>query len=190
MDEETFGKPTPWQDPETGKFFITIEDEAVPGYDPGNIEGDWEVTYVDDVPYVSVPDGWIDGNNSYRGQGYKAGEGWFEDGVYKEDVVPQAVKLCDKINYASSMQSHKMGGVAAYNDLHTMIVGKNTQQQRWEGTRVADIHDCYYRFIQTSDAATPVFDGIDTFGSAKADKVTMGFHKKHGPYYPEIKQSY
>lgn len=80
------------------------------------------------------------------------------------------------------MQSHKMGGVAAYNDLHTAIVGKNTQQERWPGTRVADIHDCYYRFIQTSETSTPVFDGIDTFGSAKADKVTMGFHKKHGPY--------
>lgn len=190
FDKETFGVLEPWHDTETGKDFITIEGPQNSGIDPGNIEGDWEVTYIDGVPYASVPDGFIDGDNNYRGRGYKAGEGWFDNDVYYEEEAPFGYKLCDKINYASPMQSHKMGGVAAYNDLHTAIVGKNTQQQRWPGTRVACLQDCYYRFIQTSDTATPIFDGVDTYGSAKADKVTLGYHKKHGPYYPEIKESY
>ena len=54
-----------------------------------------EVTCTDPDTGETVPDGWIDGNNHYRGQEY----------VLSDDA-PKMKKAVLKINYASSMQSH------------------------------------------------------------------------------------
>ena len=82
-------------------------------YDPVKNEAK-EYPYNDDGT-VTVPDGWIDGNGKYRGMGYQVSEG-----------TPLASKLVNKINYASSMQSHLTGANNLYNDLHKEVVGKNS----------------------------------------------------------------
>ena len=59
---------------------------------------------------IEVVDGWIDGNGMYHGQFYTPVIGG-----------PKATKLVNKINYASPMQSHKMGATRLYNDVMKAI---------------------------------------------------------------------
>lgn len=74
------------------------------------------------------------------------------------------------------MQSHKIGCTRAYNDLHTLICGKDDSKGR-----EAVLEDPYLCFIQTSEESEPVFTGPGTFGSAKGDKPTFGYDKKKYP---------
>jgi len=139
-------------------------------YEGNQIQG----TYYDDLPDASkalvtvvVPDGWIDGNGKYRGQQY----------LCRTDV-PYAQKLVVKINYASSMQSHKQGCTELYNDLYRAIV--TTAPKTSSKARVTVLERPFLYFVQSSTDAQPVFMGLGTFGSGKCDKKTWGFDKaKH-----------
>lgn len=113
-----------------------------------------------------VGDGWIDGNGVYQGQKYKLIDG-----------VPAAQKLVLKINYASSMQSHKQGGTELYNDLYRKVVGLTSIQQTegFENTRVAVIERPFLYFTQGDNDTEPVFQGLGTFGPGKMDKKTWGY---------------
>lgn len=116
---------------------------------------------------ITVPDGWIDGNNNYRGQQY----------LVREDV-PYAQKLVLKINYASSMQSHKQGCTELYNDLYRAIV--TSAPLTSDKARVSVLEKPFLYFVQTSTDSQPIFMGVGTFGSGKCDKLTWGFDKsKH-----------
>ena len=116
---------------------------------------------------ITVPDGWIDGNNNYRGQQY----------LVREDV-PYAQKLVLKINYASSMQSHKQGCTELYNDLYRAIV--TSAPPTSDKARVSVLEKPFLYFVQTSTDSQPIFMGVGTFGSGKCDKLTWGFDKsKH-----------
>ena len=115
---------------------------------------------------IVVPDGWIDGNGKYRGVGYKvsANSPMFQKGV-------------NKINYASSMQSHLIGINWLYNDLHTTICGQNTMQQAVSGAVVAKHTEPFLFFTQADGSDRAVFRGPCAFGAGKMDKPAWGYVK-------------
>ena len=116
---------------------------------------------------IKIVDGWIDGNDMYRGNSYMI-----------EDASPIAQKLVLKINYASCQQSHLMGGCRMYNDLHTAIVGKNKMQKDNAKARVAKIQYPFHYFTQGLSDSTAVYQGPGTFGPGKMDDYTWGYNKK------------
>lgn len=123
---------------------------------------------------VGVPDGWIDGNGMYRGKSYMLSNRYGQ-------------KLCIKINYASSMQSHLIGGNNGYNDLHTLVVGKQGMQVYNENVRLCKEQKPFYFFEETEGVTS--FKGLGTFGPAKMDDASMGFDKKETPNFCMIEGS-
>lgn len=111
---------------------------------------------------------WVDETGVDHGKCYQNAAG-----------LPYATKLVDKRNWASSMQSHKMGATRMYNDLYQDVVGKNeiTRITGKENCRVAVYEDPFLVFEQENDDTDPVFIGMGTFGSGKADKPTFGYDK-------------
>ena len=107
---------------------------------------------------------WVDGNGVERGKFYQL-----------QDGVPNAVSLVGKRNWASSMQSHKMGATALYNDLWKAIVKNNgiTNTPGYEDTRVAVVQKPFLYFIRETENDQYVFDGFMTFGPAKFDEPTF-----------------
>lgn len=121
---------------------------------------------------VIVPDGWIDGNGKYRGMGYMVAEGY-----------PMAQKMVNKINYASSMQSHLIGVNWLYNELHAAVVGKNALQDAVNGAVVAKHTEPFLFFVQQEGASAPVFRGPCAFGAGKMDKPSWGYVKSAYPNF-------
>lgn len=119
---------------------------------------------------------WVDENNEDHGMCYQNAEG-----------LPMAKKLVDKRNWASSMQSHKMGATNLYNDLYKLVVGKNeiTSIEGNENCRVCVYEEPFLVFQQTDTSANvgekAEFIGMGTFGSGKADKPTFGYDKTKTP---------
>lgn len=97
--------------------------------------------------------------------------------------VPAAKKLVTKINWASSMQSHKMGETEAYNILWKKIVGGNsiTNTEGFEKCRAAIIEKPFLYFVRETPDSEPVFYSFATFGPGKADKPTFGYDKSKFP---------
>lgn len=122
--------------------------------------------------FKSADSKWIDETGEDRGKCYQNADG-----------LPMAVKLVDKRNWASSPQSHKMGATRMYNDLYYEVVGKNefNAVEGFENCRVAVYEDPFLVFQQETDDAEPVFVGMGTFGSGKADKPTFGYNKDTTP---------
>ena len=115
---------------------------------------------------VTVPDGWIDGNGKYRGTGVQIAAN-----------IPFAQKTVNKINYASSMQSHLIGINWLYNELHTAICGQNTMQQAISGAVVAKHTEPFLFFTQAEGATRAVFRGPCAWGAGKMDKPSWGYVK-------------
>lgn len=114
----------------------------------------------------------VDLNGTDKGQKYQLYSG-----------LPWAKKLVGKINYASSMQSHKAGACNLYNDLYASIV-TDWGVQRTEGftnTRVAVPELPVLYFVQTEEDTAPVFQGLMTFGPGKGDKPTWGYDEETFP---------
>lgn len=139
---------------------------------------DYEYAQKDGEDAVVVPDGWVDGNGKYRGVGYIVAEG-----------TPMAQKLVNKINYASSMQSHLTGVNNLYNDLHKIIVGKNSIQKSCDTARVSKYTEPFLFFTQAEGSDTAVYRGPCTFGAGKMDKPTWGYIKKLHPNFAMIEGS-
>ena len=120
------------------------------------------------------PTVWTDGNNVIHTDGYRL-----------TDDDPAAVKLVAKLNWASSMQSHKQGSTALYTDLWREVVGGNsiTNTQGFEDARVTVHEKPFLFFTKETENSTPVFYGLMTFGSAKYDKPTFGYDKNVFPDY-------
>lgn len=116
---------------------------------------------------IRTVDGWIDGNGLYRGPYYQI-----------DSSCPLGQKMVLKINYASCMQSHLMGGCKMYNDLHTTIVGPNKLQKDTPNARVAKFQAPFHYFTQGLDEITAVYQGPGTFGPGKMDDKTWGYNKK------------
>lgn len=108
-------------------------------------------------------------------------------------------KLCGKFNYASSMQSHKIGTVRAFNDLWDACVDKSDFTSEEIKGRKACLEDTFIAFyVETDlkdvsnyklsdlaqlDDSKIMFAGFQTWGSAKGDKNTFGYSKKTTPEY-------
>lgn len=123
--------------------------------------GYWKWNHQFDFKDKSV---WIDGNGVKKGAFYQL-----------QDNSPKARKLVSKLNWASSMQSHKMGSTSLYNDLWKAIVGGNsiTQTEGYESSRVAIEEKPFMYFIKETPDSNPTFAGLVTFGSGKADVATF-----------------
>ena len=114
----------------------------------------------------TVKDGWVDGKGNYKGQYY-----------YLSTSDAKWQKLVGKINYASSMQSHKMGATNAYNDLYRAVMDASldTIMANDSKTRCAVKEDMFFFFVQEEGETTPHFEGIMTFGAGKMDKKCWGY---------------
>lgn len=104
---------------------------------------------------------------------------WFDG----ENNHPKVSRMTPKTNYASSMQSHKIGATGVYNDVHEHL-GLNNEVNG----RVAVYQEPFYFFektlIEGSDSQyTYKFIGLFTFGADKGDKATFGYDK------PEVKDN-
>lgn len=78
-------------------------------------------------------------------------------------------RITAKKNYASSMQSHKMGSTRLFNYLYEQCVGQNEV-----GGKVAVIQYPVYGFIEKS-AGEYEFIGLYTVGADKGDDITFGY---------------
>lgn len=136
-----------------------------------------EVAYPYANGYVTVPDGWIDGNGKYRGMGYMVAYG-----------TALAQKRVIKINYASSMQSHLLGACKTYDLLHRKVVGDTPLQERVPSA-VAAKHTEPFMYFNQEGNGNIYFKGMGTYGAGKADKVAWGFVKKEMPMYALIEGS-
>ena len=128
--------------------------------------------------YVTVPDGWVDGNGKYRGMGYCVEEG-----------TSLAQKKVAKINYASSMQSHLAGACKTYDLLHRIVVG-DTPLQKQVPTAVGAKHiEPFMYFHQEENSNIVNFKGMCDYGAGKMDKVTWGYVKSLHPMFALIEGS-
>lgn len=108
-------------------------------------------------------------------------------------------KLCGKFNYASSMQSHKIGAVRAFHDLWDACVDKSDFTPEEIKGRKACLEDTFIVFyVETDlkdvsnyklsdlaqlDDSKIMFAGFQTWGSAKGDKNTFGYSGNTTPEY-------
>lgn len=152
---------------------VTDNGDGTVALSGGNVSGNY--TLNDDGESINVIDGWIDSNGMYRGNGYQVSPN-----------VPLGQKMVNKINYASSMQSHLCGGVSSYNDLHTAVVGRNALQIESSKARVAKYTEPFFFFVQEGENSVPVYRGACTFGPGKMDDMTWGFSKSKFPHFAMI----
>jgi hypothetical protein len=100
-----------------------------------------------------------------------------------EDGRGGITKLVGKTNYASPMQSHKLGAIWMYDELWQTLVNDGSDDR----PILQDTHaTCYEKpflcFYQIGNG-TPIFCGLQTWGSGKGDKKTFGYDKKKSPGY-------
>lgn len=97
-----------------------------------------------------------------------------------DDSQPKSKKWVGKSNYASSMQSHKIGATAAFHDLHRICAlptGGFSYDQTHPDTpsRRAVLEKPFLCFFTDAEHSTPTFCGFQTWGAAKGDKPTFGY---------------
>ena len=104
-------------------------------------------------------------------------------------ITPRASKLVGKLNYASSMQSHKQGSLRMYEDIRKQrgfrseiqklggsdIEGSQYHEQRFDLSRLALRQDEFLFFVEYNGETK--FYGLMTWGAAKGDKLTYGYDK-------------
>jgi hypothetical protein len=117
---------------------------------------------------------WLDENGVNRGAAYQLMDG-----------VPYSVKNVAKRNWASSMQSHKMGCVNLYTDLWKKCTGGSyiTNTEGFEDCRVTVVQKPFLVFTRSAESDEPTFYGLYTFGPGKGDKPTFGYDKNVFPEY-------
>ena len=91
---------------------------------------------------------------------------------------PNVKRITAKINFASSMQSHKIGATRAYTDLHDRVGLENEAQNFAKSNNlpvptVAVYEYPAYGFVKNGDSYT--FIGLFTIGPDKGDKSTFGY---------------
>lgn len=115
-----------------------------------------------------------------------------------EDGCPRAKRIDGKINWASPMQSHKLGSTALYHDLWKKVVGDNAITSRSDGQSFTGTKngyaDCrvsikqlpFLVFQQKEVGGEIEFVGLYTVGASKGDKPTFGYNKKDDRIKPFI----
>lgn len=132
---------------------------------------DWNQQYkiTDDSVFTSFADGVAP---TEAGTGYAIQEG-----------EALAKKLVGKINFASSMQSHKIGLTRIYNDLFKHLVSKRqisepSQMAEYPEARIAVYEKPFLFFHKENESDSEwTFKYLMTFGAGKGDKPTFGFNK-------------
>lgn len=98
------------------------------------------------------------------------------------DGEPLATKLVGKVNFASSMQSHKLGLTWAFTDLFKQMVANGNisepgQFASFSNARLAVLERPFLFFVWDYENSKWVFQNLMTFGAGKGDKPTFGFDK-------------
>lgn len=108
--------------------------------------------------------------------------GMMGKGYAIKDGEALAKKLVGKINFASSMQSHKLGLTWIYTDLYKQVINEMPSQiQRYPNARLAVLEKPFLFFWRTSANSPWVFKNLMTFGAGKGDKPTFGFSSSTTP---------
>lgn len=97
---------------------------------------------------------------------------------------PAGNKFVAKKNFASSMQSHKIGAVNSYTDLVREVGTMNAAMQADEKVRVSVFEMPCFGFEKGKDDEgndVYTFRGLYTFGSAKGDKATFAMDADKNP---------
>ncbi|MCM0239139.1 leucine-rich repeat domain-containing protein, partial [Bacteroides fragilis] len=100
--------------------------------------------------------------------------------------LPAGRKFTAKKNYASSMQSHKIGAVNSYTDLIREVGILNEAMQADEKVRVSVWEApfvCFEKQINEEGETLYVFRGLYTFGPDKGDADTFGYNTD---IYPDM----
>lgn len=98
--------------------------------------------------------------------------------------VPKAEQLTAKKNWASSMQDHKAGAVAAYDDLYKEMGLKNEAMDVDPEVRVAVYQEAFIGFsMLVNEEGKELYTcmGEFTFGPDKGDKACFGYNTKTFP---------
>lgn len=166
-----FGWKTSDSDPDKDgkvKYPLAFHGQAITGTEYKALPAEQQVECE-----IAVPDGWFDWNGMYHGQCW-----------VPSPNGAKAAKLCDKINYASSMVSHKMGMTALLNDVMYSVLGSALvlpESHKSGSARFAVDEQPFFHFHQCDENGEAYFHGPSTFGSAKGDKPTWGYDKKKYP---------
>lgn len=94
--------------------------------------------------------------------------------------IPAGQKFTAKKNYASSMQSHKIGSVNSYEDLYREmgLLNEAMQTEMYKNARVAVYQMpfvCFEKSLNDDGESVYTFKGLYTFGPDKGDKYTFGY---------------
>lgn len=144
-------------------------------------QGTTAMTYYDWNQQYKITDNTVftadDGTTTGAGTGYaiQAGEAL-------------AKKLCGKINFASGMQSHKLGLTWIFNDLFKQLVTNGVitrpgQMTEYPNARIAVLEKPFLFFHRETENDPWTFKYLMTFGAGKGDKPTFGFDKTTTPNF-------
>lgn len=105
----------------------------------------------------------------------------FPNGKSGRDDI-KAVKNVAKANWASSMQSHKMGWCNLYTDMYWEAIGDTgiNKQSKYKNCRKSVTQLPFFFFVENSEGCR--FSNLMTFGPAKFDKLCWGT-KATSPHY-------
>ena len=108
--------------------------------------------------------------------------------IYVADGEYRAKKANGKINFASSMQGHKMGLCRIYTELFKQLISSGVlsspgQFATYPNARLS-VYEEPYLFFHRETASDPwVFRYMMTWGAGKGDKPTFGFNKNTTPHF-------
>ena len=93
-----------------------------------------------------------------------------------------ATKLVGKVNYASSMQSHKLGLTRAFTEVFKQMISDGNMSRPGQFTtypdaRIAVLEKPFLFFVWDETNQRYEFQNLMTFGAGKGDKPTFGFNK-------------
>lgn len=102
--------------------------------------------------------------------------------IYVASGEYRSKKTCGKINFASSMQGHKMGLTRIYTELfkqlmNTGVLSTPGQFAQYPNARLTVLEEPYLFFHRETENDPWVFKYLMTWGAGKGDKPTFGFNK-------------
>lgn len=180
------------------QFNVFVFDNTIPSMaDQTQRVGTLEVMFYDHPEWnVSIS------NVTAKGQGTSSMKYWIWNTRYQLDKVnsvithadgtttakkwqmtpflPAGQKFTAKKNFASSMQSHKIGSVNSYDDLYREVglLNEAMQTEKYANARVAVYQIpfvCFEKQVNDEGETVYTFRGLYTFGPDKGDKYTFGF---------------
>lgn len=180
------------------QFNVMVFDHTIPSMaDQSSRVGTLEMFFVDHPEWnVSIS------NVTAKGQGTSSMKYWIWNTRYQLDKnlsvithadgttsakkwqmvpwLPAGQKFTAKKNFASSMQSHKIGSVNSYNDLYREVglLNEAMQTASYTNARVAVYQLpflCFEKSVNEEGQTVYTYRGLYTFGPDKGDKYTFGF---------------